>query len=82
MRSNKSKFYYDEYRGEMDLIVCRNIIISFDNVFQNYILKLFHDSLAPKGVLCLSSKKSVEFSNYRSNFHELAGKEKIYQLRI
>jgi len=65
--------------GEMDVVVCRNVVIYFDKILQNRALKLFHDSLLSKGILCLGSKESIKYSDYRNHFTELAGKEKIYR---
>ena len=65
--------------GEMNMIVCRNVIIYFDKNLQNRVLKLFYDSLDKNGILSLGSKESIQFTNLRNHFSELVGKEKIYQ---
>ena len=65
--------------SEMNMIVCRNVIIYFDKELQNRVLSLFNESLIEKGVLCLGSKESVQFTTSKNHFIELVGKEKIYQ---
>ncbi|MCP4695055.1 MAG: protein-glutamate O-methyltransferase CheR, partial [Desulfobacterales bacterium] len=39
--------------GEMDVIVCRNVLIYFNRELQNRVLTLFLDSLGERGFLCL-----------------------------
>ena len=65
--------------SEMNMIVCRNVIIYFDKELQNRVLSLFNESLIEKGVLCLGSKESVQFTTSKNHFTELVGKEKIYR---
>jgi len=65
--------------GEMNLIICRNVLIYFDRDLQNRVLQLFHDSLIRKGILCLGSKETIKFSQVKDLFTEYDGKEKIYK---
>lgn len=65
--------------GEMNLIFCRNVLIYFNRKLQNRVLKLFYDSLAPGGYLCLGSKESIKFSDLADRFEPVALKEKIYR---
>ncbi|NIM13703.1 MAG: protein-glutamate O-methyltransferase CheR [Candidatus Aminicenantes bacterium] len=65
--------------GEMNLIVCRNVLIYFTKKLQNRVVKLFLDSLASAGFLCLGSKESLQFSEYANQFKVFVAKEKIYQ---
>ena len=61
--------------GEMNLILCRNVLIYFDKDLQNRVLKLFLDSLCHGGFLCLGSKESIRFSECANDY----GKE-IYNV--
>ena len=65
--------------GEMNLVICRNVLIYFDRDLQNRVLQLFHDSLTRKGILCLGSKETIKFSTVKNLFTEYDGKEKIYK---
>lgn len=65
--------------GEMNLIVCRNVLIYFNRELQNRVLGLFLESLADKGFLCLGSKESVRFSEQTDSFDDVVKDEKIYQ---
>ncbi len=69
----------DAVFGEMQLIMCRNVLIYFDQPLQNRVLKLFHDSLAHGGFLCLGSKESIRFSEVQDKFKAIDEKGKIYQ---
>jgi chemotaxis protein methyltransferase CheR len=71
----------DEVFGEMNVILCRNVLIYFTKKLQARVIKLFLDSLAPDGFLCLGSKESLQFSQYAGNFSTHVEKEKIYRLK-
>jgi chemotaxis protein methyltransferase CheR len=68
--------------GEMNMIVCRNVLIYFNRELQNRVISLFYDSLCPGGFLCLGSKESLKFSDYAALFEPVVEKEKIYKKRV
>ena len=41
----------------MNLIMCRNVLIYFDKIFQDRVFTLFTDSLRHGGFLCLGAKE-------------------------
>ena len=65
--------------GEMNLILCRNVLIYFTRDLQNRVIRLFRDSLCDGGFLCLGSKESIRFSEYSNGFEDIALGEKIYK---
>jgi len=65
--------------GEMNVVICRNVLIYFDKTLQNRTLALFADSLCRRGFLCLGSKETLEFSSVSNSFESVAKKEKIYR---
>ena len=69
----------DSVFAEVDLVICRNVMIYFGNQLQNRAIGLFHDSLCDDGVLCLGSKESPNFSNYADRFESLESNQKIYR---
>jgi chemotaxis protein methyltransferase CheR len=69
----------DSAFGEMDMIVCRNVLIYFSRELQNRVFGLFLDSLRPGGLLCLGSKESVRFSEHSDQFEDFDKKHKIYR---
>lgn len=68
--------------GEMHVIFCRNVLIYFDKVLQNRVLKLFYESLVPGGFLCLGSKESIRYSVVEQLFEVVSAEHKIYRKRI
>ena len=65
--------------NEMNLVVCRNVLIYFNKTLQDRVLKLFRDSLCHNGFLCLGPKETLNFSKCSNNFTEFIKEEKIYQ---
>ncbi|MFQ5427648.1 MAG: CheR family methyltransferase [Thermodesulfobacteriota bacterium] len=65
--------------GEMNLIICRNVLIYFNRKLQGRVHRLFHESLVRKGILCLGSKETIDFSGSAHHFQTLDDKEKIYE---
>ena len=65
--------------NEMHLIVCRNVLIYFNNELQNQVLKLFSDSLIHNGILVLGNKEDIMFSDVGNDFDVLGKKQKIYR---
>lgn len=69
----------DSAFGEMQIIFCRNVLIYFERDLQDRVLKLFWDSLAPKGYLCLGTKETIRFSRYLDYFEIVDEYYKIYR---
>jgi chemotaxis protein methyltransferase CheR len=69
----------DSIFGEMNLIICRNVLIYFDRDLQNRVIDLFQKSLVRRGILCLGSKETLNFSSHRKIFDDFDEKEKIYR---
>ncbi len=63
--------------GEMQMVICRNVLIYFDQRLQDRVLTLLHDSLSPRGFLCLGNKESLKFSAVQDYFED-----QVYQQRI
>jgi len=68
--------------GEMNLIMCRNVLIYFDDNLQKRVYRLFTNSLVRQGFLCLGSKESLNFSDSYKFFEESVPNEKIYRKKI
>lgn len=69
----------DEVIGEFDLILCRNVLIYFNQKLQNDVLTLFDKSLVKGGCLAIGSKESLMWCDIISKFKEVDAEEKIYQ---
>ncbi len=65
--------------SEMDMILCRNVLIYFNRDLQDRVFKLFRDSLCQGGFMCLGTKETVRISQYSDAFTDVVKKEKIYK---
>lgn len=65
--------------GVFDLILCRNVMIYFNQSLQNEVLKLFHASLPRYGYLAIGSKESLIWCEYANKFIVVNSNEKIYK---
>ena len=68
----------DRSFNEFQLIICRNVLIYFNQQLQNKVINLFYESLCPFGFLGIGNKESLLFSNQRKQFEEIDRKEKIF----
>lgn len=69
----------DSVFGEMNLIMCKNVLIYFNKTLQNKVLNMFFESLIHGGFLCLGNKESIMFSEVQDKFEVIDIKEKIYK---
>lgn len=68
----------DSVFAEVNLVICRNVLIYFDRELQDRVIRLFVDSLPGGGILCLGSKENLQFSDNYDQFNPLIAKERIY----
>ena len=68
----------DKSFNEFQLILCRNVLIYFNQRLQNKVVNLFYDSLCPFGFLALGNKESLLFSDRKKDFEEIDRKQKIF----
>lgn len=69
----------DEMFGEIHLVLCRNVLIYFDQKLQNRALRLFADSIVRDGFLCIGTKESLRFAEVYNKFTEFSADHKIYR---
>lgn len=72
----------DQVFGEMQVILCRNVIIYFNRDLQKRVFRLFHDSLDIGGFLCLGSKESLRFSGCGDSFDTIEERQRIFRKRM
>lgn len=65
--------------GEFDLVLCRNVMIYFNEALQNEVLEKFYRSLTPNGYLAIGSKESLIWCDYAKRFMVVNNDEKIYK---
>lgn len=68
-----------EIFNKFDLILCRNVMIYFNQALQNDVLKKFHESLFKYGYLAIGSKESLIWCDYANRFIVVNNEEKIYK---
>ncbi len=67
--------------GKVDLILCRNVMIYFNDHLQEKVLDLLTQSLNPGGILCLGAKETLKFPKVIPKYYEVDALEKIYGLK-
>jgi chemotaxis protein methyltransferase CheR len=67
--------------GEMNLVLCRNVMIYFKPALKERCLRLFDSSLLPGGFLCLGLKETLERRKMGERYEELAAPLRIYRKR-
>lgn len=68
-----------EVFNKFDLILCRNVMIYFNQALQNEVLKKFHESLFKYGYLAIGSKESLIWCDIASKFIVVNNEEKVYK---
>jgi chemotaxis protein methyltransferase CheR len=69
----------DEVFAEMQLILCRNVLIYFSRDLQHRVIDLFTRSLGNRGYLCLGSKETLRTLKQFEFYEELPGNQKIFR---
>ncbi|HWM86742.1 MAG TPA: CheR family methyltransferase [Kofleriaceae bacterium] len=72
----------DEVFGEMNAILCRNVLIYFNRDLRDHALGLLGRSLGRGGFLCLGSRENLVLSGQGEGFEEVASGSKIYRRRF
>lgn len=72
----------DQVFGEMQVILCRNVIIYFNRDLQKRVFNLFNASLDMGGFLCLGSKESLRFSECADSFDFVDKEQRIYRRKL
>ena len=68
----------DKSFNEFQLILCRNVLIYFNQKLQNNVIDLFYESLCPFGFLGLGNKESLLYADKKKNFEDIDRSEKIF----
>lgn len=65
--------------NKFDLILCRNVMIYFNQALQNEVLKKFHASLFKYGYLAVGTKESLMWCEFANRFICVNEEEKVYR---
>lgn len=55
----------DKMFSEVEVVICRNVMIYFNKKLKNRVFKLFYESLTDHGFLCLGTKETVNFPGFK-----------------
>ena len=69
----------DSVFAEVNLILCRNVLIYFDRKLQNNVQSLFYKSLISGGILCLGTKESLRFTDFKDDYSIIDEKQRIFK---
>jgi len=72
----------DNVFAEVNLILCRNVLIYFNRDLQNKVIDLFYQSLSSSGFLCLGTKETLRFTHMENKFSDVELKQKIFKKKI
>ena len=67
--------------GEMNLILCRNVMIYFNQSLKERVLGLLDRSLVAGGFLCLGTKESLDQRHISGRYAEIKSRARIYRKR-
>lgn len=65
--------------GEMQLILCRNVLIYFNVSLQQRVIELFRGSLCPGGFLCLGQSEALPTPSTKDIFKSFSSGGRIYK---
>lgn len=65
--------------SKFDLVLCRNVMIYFNQTLQNDVLKKLHESTFKYGYLAIGSKESLIWCEVANRFIVVNNEEKIYK---
>jgi chemotaxis protein methyltransferase CheR len=67
--------------AEVQLVLCRNVLIYFNDPLQDRVLQLFRDSLVHKGFLCLGTKETLARTAVEGDFESFDANSRLYRRR-
>lgn len=65
--------------NEFNVILCRNVLIYFNQILQERVHKLLYESLCMFGVLGLGRQETLKTTPHEKHYEELEGSEKLYR---
>jgi len=58
----------DQSFHQFEVILCRNVMIYFNNDLKRHTLQLFHQSLSPMGIMAVGAKESIHMKDHFEAF--------------
>jgi len=69
----------DSSFNEFNVILCRNVLIYFNQLLQKRVHQLLYESLGMFGILGLGHQESLRLTPHEQHYEELASHEKLYR---
>jgi chemotaxis protein methyltransferase CheR len=69
----------DSSFNEFNVILCRNVMIYFNDELQNHVHRLFYRSLAMSGVLGIGATETLRFSPHEAAYEEVVKAANLYR---
>jgi chemotaxis protein methyltransferase CheR len=69
----------DSRFNEFHLVVCRNVLLYFDDTLRDHVLEMLHASLARYGVLVLGKEECLTFTRFAELYREVGESTRIYR---
>jgi chemotaxis protein methyltransferase CheR len=69
----------DRSFNEFHVIMCRNVMIYFNNDLREHVHQLFYESLSPNGFLILGGKESISFTPMTDRYDTLNDQHRIFR---
>jgi chemotaxis protein methyltransferase CheR len=69
----------DSSFNEFHVILCRNVLIYFNDSLTTRVHRLLYESLAPSGFLGLGSQESIRFTPHEECYEEFDRNERLYR---
>jgi chemotaxis protein methyltransferase CheR len=69
----------DSSFNEFHVILCRNVMIYFNNQLRDQVHKLFYESLAPEGILIVGAKESIGFTPVSEKYETFNDGNRIFR---
>jgi len=66
---------------KFDIIMCRNVMIYFNNTLQDKLIELFKNSLFAKAILVVGAQETIKMSTVGDAFSIVDEREKIFALK-
>jgi chemotaxis protein methyltransferase CheR len=69
----------DSSFNEFHVILCRNVMIYFNNELQAHVYNLLHESLVTFGILGLGARETMKFSPHEYAYEEIDSAARLYR---
>ncbi len=69
----------DQSFNEFNLIICRNVMIYFNEALQKRVFNLLHESLAVLGIMALGNRETIKHDPHSIYYEYIDEKERIFK---